>query len=90
MSYRRAETVLPKEVIEIIQQYVDGESIYIPRKYGMRNEWGRKTRIRQELHERNQGIFDDYLRGQTTSQLAVKYCLSVKSIQRIIKQMKER
>lgn len=30
MSYIRAEDVLPKELIETIQQYVNGKAIYIP------------------------------------------------------------
>lgn len=30
MSYISAEEVLPKELIETIQQYVSGKSIYIP------------------------------------------------------------
>ena len=30
MSYIRAEEVLPKELIETIQQYVNGKAIYIP------------------------------------------------------------
>ena len=30
MSYISAEDVLPKELIETIQQYVDGKTIYIP------------------------------------------------------------
>ncbi|EOS43880.1 hypothetical protein C809_03738 [Lachnospiraceae bacterium MD335] len=29
MGYIRAEEILPVEVIELIQQYVDGENIYI-------------------------------------------------------------
>ena len=36
MSYRRAEEILPMEIIELIQQYVDGENIYIPKKEGKR------------------------------------------------------
>ena len=32
MSYIKAENVLPQELIEAIQQYVDGKLIYIPRK----------------------------------------------------------
>lgn len=32
MGYKRAEEILPMEIIELIQQYVDGENIYIPRK----------------------------------------------------------
>lgn len=32
MGYIRAEEILPKEVVALIQQYVDGQTIYIPRK----------------------------------------------------------
>ena len=32
MGYMKAEEILPIEIIELIQQYVDGENIYIPRK----------------------------------------------------------
>lgn len=32
MGYIKAEEILPDEIIEMIQQYVDGASIYIPRK----------------------------------------------------------
>lgn len=32
MSYISAEDILPKELIETIQQYVSGKSIYIPCK----------------------------------------------------------
>ena len=32
MSYIKAESVLPQNIIEIIQQYIDGENIYIPKK----------------------------------------------------------
>ena len=40
MSYRKAEEILPRELIEVIQQYVDGENIYIPRKLEHRKGWG--------------------------------------------------
>lgn len=30
MSYVKADEVLPQNIIAIIQQYIDGESIYIP------------------------------------------------------------
>ena len=32
MSYKKADKILPKELLELIQQYVEGESIYIPRR----------------------------------------------------------
>lgn len=89
MSYKRAEEILPFDIIKLIQQYVDGESIYIPRKEGHRNEWGKNTSTRWELQRRNRLIFDDYQNGMRVAELSQKYFLSDKSIQRIIRTMKQ-
>ena len=88
MSYRKAEEILPMEIIELIQKYVDGESIYIPRKENQRKEWGEKTSIRHELQERNIKIFTDFKKGYKVEELSIKYFLSKKSIQRILRKMK--
>ena len=85
MGYIKAEEILPMEVIELIQQYVDGQNIYIPRKNENRQEWGAGTKIRQELQQRNQKIYSDYQLGMKVSELAVRYYLSEKCIQRIIR-----
>lgn len=89
MGYIRAEEILPIEIIEQIQQYVDGENIYIPRKADKRQEWGTGTSIKQELQVRNQKIYEDYLAGMKATELAKKYYLSTKSIQRIIREMRK-
>lgn len=89
MGYIRAEEILPVEVIELIQQYVDGENIYIPRKAAHRQAWGAGTRTKQELLVRDRQIYEDYLTGSKTSELACKYYLSEKSIQRIIRKISE-
>ncbi len=88
MGYRKAEEILPIEIIELIQQYVDGESIYIPRRVDKRKEWGSNTCIKQELNTRNERIYEDYVSGMAVVELACKYYLSEKSIQRIIRIMK--
>ena len=90
MGYRKAEEILPMEIIELIQQYADGINIYIPRKENHRQEWGKRTRIKQELFQRNQMIYQDYLRGIKNEELSDKYFLSEKSIQRIIREMKRK
>lgn len=90
MGYRKAEEILPLEVIELIQQYVDGENIYIPRKSENRQSWGSGTEIRQELYARNQQIYSDYLSGTDFSELAERYYLSVKSIQRIVREQQRK
>lgn len=84
MGYIKAEEILPIEIIELIQKYVDGRNIYIPRKQDNRQEWGTKTSYRCELQNRNQLIYRDYLSGMTVYELAESYYLSEKSIQRII------
>ena len=86
MDYIRAEEILPVEVVELIQQYVDGTNIYIPRKQENRQEWGTKTAYKYELQIRNDFIYKEYLSGATISALAESYFLSEKSIQRIIRQ----
>lgn len=84
MGYIRAEKILPQEIIELIQQYVDGENIYIPKKSGNRVKWGTKTNTKHELEDRNNRIFNDYLNGMSINDLSAKYFLSEKSIQRIV------
>lgn len=89
MSYRRAEEVLPMDVLELIWKYVDGENIYIPRKEENKKKWGNATGIRQELQVRNTAIYDEFKEGCKIQILAKKYFLSEKSIQRIIREMKK-
>ncbi len=88
MSYIKAEKILPPELLHEVQRYVDGESIYIPRISGRKKVWGSATSTRQELRARNEAIYREYCAGQRTGALAEKHFLSVKSIQRIIRQMK--
>lgn len=86
MSYRKAEEILPQELIEVIQQYVDGENIYIPRKTKNRKSWGERTEARKELDARNNAICREHKEGISVPRLSQKYYLTEKSIQRIIRQ----
>ncbi len=86
MSYLRAEEILPKELIETIQQYVSGRSIYIPSKE--KQVWGSCTDTKQILDERNQKIYNEYKNGISVKTMAKEYSLSEKSIQRIIRNKK--
>ena len=84
MSYIKAEEILPENLIRQIQEYVDGVYIYIPRKPGARHPWGQKTGYRTELKIRNDKIRKDYDAGMDVAALSRKYCLSEKSICRIL------
>ena len=87
MSYISAEEILPKELIETIQQYVSGKNIYIPCKE--KQVWGSQTKTRQYYTVRNCEISTKYKDGVSVKALANEYSLSEKSIQRIIRTTKQ-
>ncbi len=84
MSYIKANNILPDELVELIQEYIDGEYIYIPKKETNKKAWGSNTNTKIELERRNDDIYMDYMNGINMLDLTEKYYLSIKSIQRII------
>ena len=86
MSYIRAEEVLPEELVKTIQQYVNGKAIYIP-SVGKR-AWGSGTDTKSFLQERNLKIYEAYRDGAPAAEIAGKFSLTVKSIQRIIRNIR--
>ena len=87
MSYVSAEEVLPKELIETIQQYVSGKNIYIPCKE--KKVWESQTKTKQYYELRNYEICTKHKEGVSVKILAGEYSLSVKSIQRIVRTTNE-
>ena len=83
MSYIRADEILPKELLETIQQYVDGQIIYIPRKE--KQAWGSGTSAKEFFRERNERIFQAWQKGISEDELSRRFSLSRKSIQRILR-----
>ncbi|URZ05261.1 CD3324 family protein [Clostridium felsineum] len=88
--YIKANEVLPKEILELIQDYVDGEYLYIPRKEENKKRWGQNTKTRDEIKLRNIEIYNEYKNGITVKRLAQKHYLSEKRLQRIISEMKKK
>ena len=83
MSYIRADEILPKELLAAIQQYVDGQIIYIPRKE--KQKWGSGTSAKEFFRERNERIYKAYQEGISEEELSLRFSLSRKSIQRILR-----
>lgn len=84
MSYIKANAVLPANLIEEIQKYVQGEAIYIPKPEKDYQKWGSRSGARKALDERNLSIKDAFQKGKTISQLAEEYYLSVETIKKIV------
>ena len=86
MRYLKAEDVLPAELLVQVQRYADGVYLYIPRRADHRQNWGSSTRYREELRQRNESIRFLNREGMTTEELADRFHLSVKTIQRVLRQ----
>ena len=84
MSYKKANDVLPHNLLHAVQQYIDGEYIYIPRKTDKKLPWGTNTETRQSLLARYREIIARRLAGCSVGDLAEQYFLSEKSIYKII------
>lgn len=84
MKYVKAQDVLPEELIELIQKYIDGNYLYIPRKDDNHKSWGENSGIKNILKIRNKEIYIKYNNGMSVDALSNEYYLSEKSIRRII------
>ena len=89
MKYSNAHNILPVDIVKIIQEYVDGEYLYIPRKEEEQKKWGEQSGSRNILKRRNAEIYLKYKKGAVILDLAQEYYLSDKSIRRIISQQKK-
>lgn len=84
MKYINAIEVLPKDLLSEIQKYIAGEIVYIPQPEGLKNPWGSKTGIKQEIIKRNKKIKFEKENGKTIEELMVKYSLSYDTIKKIV------
>lgn len=85
MKYEKAQNILPENLVKLIQQYIDGSYLYIPRKLENRKSWGESSGVKESLKERNSEIFNRYEQGSSIKELAELYFLTEHSIRRIIR-----
>ena len=86
MSYVNANECLPEDLVKVLQKYIQGKYLYIPKEE--KDEWGSNTPTKALLKERNEKIYDEYNNGVSSNDLASTYFLSVKTIQRIVRSYK--
>lgn len=78
MGYRNVKEVLPDDLIKKIQEYIDGENVYIPKKE-IRN-----VNPRQENIIRDREIYEKYQNGYKVIKLSEEYFISTQGIYKII------
>ncbi len=87
MHYKNAAAVLPEALVAQIQEYIQGEYLYIPVKERVSLS---ATDYQTELQKRDAHIYTRHLEGMSNPRLSRLYHLSQSSIRRILsKQRKE-
>ncbi|KMY43904.1 hypothetical protein AC622_06255 [Bacillus sp. FJAT-27916] len=84
MKYQSANRILPKELLEEIQKYIDGDLLYIPVKEEERKPWGSLTKAKEYTNKRNEEIRASYRQGAAITELADQYSLSPYTIRNIL------
>lgn len=79
MGYRNAKAVLPPQLLSMLQQYAEGECLYIPRR-----EHASYPRASAELEARNAEIWQQYQDGCRVQELAQRYFLTTQAIYKIL------
>ncbi|MBP1962459.1 MULTISPECIES: CD3324 family protein [Paenibacillus] len=89
MSYKNGKDVLPPNLLKQLQEYIQGEIVYIPKKEQKRAGWGENNGTRIIIERRNQEIFRLYQTGSTVMELIKTFHLSEDSIRKIIVKTRE-
>lgn len=84
MKYKSAKEILPKELMDEVQKYIQGECLYIPKAEGSRTKWGDNSGYRRNLSIRNDQIRKEYKTGAKIGELADAYFLSENTIKKIV------
>jgi Mor family transcriptional regulator len=84
MGYKNGKDILPANLLKQLQDYIQGEIIYIPKKDQVRAGWGENNGTRQTIQRRNHEIFRLYQSGSTVPELIQQFHLSEDSIRKII------
>jgi Mor family transcriptional regulator len=89
MSYKNGKDVLPPSLLKQLQEYIQGEIIYIPKKGQKRAGWGENNGTKLIIERRNREIFRMYQSGTTVMELIKAFHLSEDSIRKIIVKTRE-
>lgn len=89
MGYKNGKDILPPILLKQLQNYIQGEIIYIPKKEQTRAGWGENNGTRQSIERRNYEIFRLYENGQSVTELIGQFHLSEDSIRKIIVKTRE-
>lgn len=88
MNYKNGKDVLPPRLLKELQDYIQGELVYIPKCGNERALWGEISGSRKLIARRNEEIYNSYCEGSDVEKLAESYHLSIDSIRKILTKMR--
>ena len=89
MIYKNGKDILPAKLLQELQQYVQGELIYIPKAESSRAGWGECNGTRAGISIRNREIYGLYQEGVSIEELITRFHLSEDSVKKIIHHCKK-
>lgn len=84
MKYKNAQDILPDRLLRELQQYVSGETLYVPSAES-KKPWGETSGAREYYRKRNAEIRAGAQAGMDAESLAQVYHLTVDSIRKILR-----
>lgn len=84
MKYVNAQQILPERLLQEVQQYVQGETLYVPTPTDTKRKWGTVNGGKQLLEERNEAIRAAFRNGERIENLAMSYHLATHTIRKIV------
>lgn len=82
-THKNARDILPDKLLRELQEYVSGETLYIP-KAQEKKPWGEVSGARSYYKRRNAEIRKKYAGGSKIDDLCAEYHLSYDTIRRIV------
>ncbi|WP_152915545.1 CD3324 family protein [Rossellomorea marisflavi] len=84
MTRLKAVNQIPDYLMRELQNYVQGQTIYIPKRKEEYNAWGSKSGGREALKRRNTSILEAFTGGESIASISNRYYLSIETIKKIV------
>lgn len=82
MKYRNATEMLPPQLLQELQQYAQGETLYVPK--AKRKSWGEGTGAKVFFSRRDSVIRNQYSSGAPLAELSEKHFISEDAVKKIV------
>ena len=82
MKYRSITKLLPSHLLQELQQYVQGETLYVPKV--VRKSWGEDTGAKTFFSKRNENIRKQFSLGENLEKLSEEYFISEDAVKKIV------